>query len=831
MSISNEVYISRDMIKEQLINYAKSYLELEQIDLTKPSFLSYIINSMATLTSNLLFYQLSTHKEFFLTEAQLPENVINLAAYIGYTPSLAQYSTANVLVSIPLSFTEDTNFTITDGFKFKTKNDIVFTTYYDVVLDINNNNTEISIVLTETDDNNIQKTYNLPFDTTAEANIMSFVLPVRQYEIVEQEFQIDSDLPQYQFVTVDVPVSGKASSIIVEVTEPGQALPTTYDEYASLYLITGNGYVVRTTDEGIKLFFGNDLIGNQPAPGSVIKVTTNDTLGEDGNVISGSITEGDRLYTDGQLINYTSLNTTPALGGIDEESTEIIKRKAIANLVALDRLVSDTDFKNINDIIEGSPIAPNSLPILKRSDVKNNEIQLYTTLLFDGDEDGETEVVPSRNASIIIDATAVSVVERGTEVVDGDTTGILLFRLIPDLLNSSANYEYIAFEIEKVPNLEETKSTAYDLRASKVVASRVDTTDVAQFDLEIQTTETIDATTVPICNLIITTTGVTKAMTYDTTTGKFTVQFNYLEIPEDEVKYDFELISPTGTTLSTYSTSLVFRQTLNDFMQSNAVIDSTTGLMTIYDVPIIEKEYYESLNKRVFELNILQEMLTTMEFSNYKMMTDFINLKFTNTTGLLKSMQYNTATKIAVISKTESSVPVGAVNDRYIVSGLEGGIWTGETNNIAQCTDSTAQTWVFGIPNTDDIILVNTDSKKYIYTDIGWKLAEYSMPLDIEVHIFKESSYTGSIVDLANTVKTSLLSTFQSRFGTNTSLYRSEIITAVQNIDGIHHCRLVKPESSIFFDFDLDQLTTQQLLEYGPEYVSFTSDNITIKVL
>ena len=65
--ISSQIYLSRDQIRSQITDYIKTYLELENVDLTKTSFLSFIVNLLSTLTSNLMFYQSSVYREFFLT--------------------------------------------------------------------------------------------------------------------------------------------------------------------------------------------------------------------------------------------------------------------------------------------------------------------------------------------------------------------------------------------------------------------------------------------------------------------------------------------------------------------------------------------------------------------------------------------------------------------------------------------------------------------------------------------------------------------------------------------------------------------------------------------
>jgi len=49
--------------------------------------------------------------------------------------------------------------------------------------------------------------------------------------------------------------------------------------------------------------------------------------------------------------------------------------------------------KNANVIIDDSPIGANSLPVLKRSDLKVNEISLFSTIYFGSD------LVPTRDVS------------------------------------------------------------------------------------------------------------------------------------------------------------------------------------------------------------------------------------------------------------------------------------------------------------------------------------------------------------------------------------------------------------------------------------------------
>ena len=56
-------------------------------------------------------------------------------------------------------------------------------------------------------------------------------------------------------------------------------------------------------------------------------------------------------------------------------------------------------------------------------------------------------------------------------------------------------------------------------------------------------------------------------------------------------------------------------------------------------------------------------------------------------------------------------------------------------------------------------------------------------------------------------------------------------IDVVQTVNGVRNCNLVDPKSNIFFNFDLKNLTKEQLLEYGPEHIYFERENIVVKVI
>ena len=824
--LSSQIYLSRDSIREQIAAEVKNYMELNNVDLTKSSFLSFMIDTVSTLTGNLLFYQLSTYREFFLTKAQLPDSILNLSSFLGYNTREATPATVNVLMTIPLTFDNpsDLQFIMPEGFVFTADGDIEFRTYYETTISIVNN----SLITIQVAEEN--KRFTLPYDVVD--NAFSFVLPLTQVKQVVQEFQIDSDTQEFQFVTLDVAVEGEVAALKVEIKNPGSAGYTLWTEFNSLFLMsaTDKGYVSRRTDTGRRLTFGNGLIGVQPAPGSNVLVTVETTEGEDGNVIAGAIRSGQRIYVTvdsglNEVVSYDVINSSPAYGGVDEESLEEIRSNSIANISTLSRLVTENDYKNINVVVPGSPIAQNSLPVLKRSDLQVNEIELFSGILFGTGVEEIDNLVPTRNAVWEVPSTQTTI-PRDAEIQIGDNTYYSMFEISIDTHNTVGQYEYILYELELLPALETSFGETYDLYCDNLEIIRDGTKGI--FKLHYKSTEP-DAD-LATCTMVIQSSGSTKPMINDATAGYFIYTFDpYTDIPLGEQTYNFTIKDPSLNDIAKYSNKMTFRSDLSTFMRSNVELyDSTTVI--VFDVPVIEKDYYDSINQRDFELQVMQTLISTLDLSDAKMLTDFTNIKFTNTDGLLENMKLNVAT-VSPVLDIVTAFPVGCTeNDRYIYSPVIGNV--AHQDNIIKCSDSTAGIWLFEEPVADAIAYVTSKGENYIYSERGWiPLPDYTMPLEIEIEVFRSTSFSGTVVALINTVRETIYDAFVSRFGTNTEIYRSEIIDIVQNIEGVSHCRLRKPETSIFFNFQLKELTQDQLLRYGPEYVFFKENSITVRVI
>jgi len=823
--LSEQIHASMDSIKELISAEASKYLELNNVELLKPSFVTFIINILSILTGNLLFYQISIYREFFLTKAQLPESILNLSAFLGYNTVEATPASVNALLTFEFGdFDPITQLTIPERQSFSAGGEVDFLTYYTTTIEITNNS---SVTVQVIEDN---KRYNLPVDITAEN--FSFVLPLIQTTILEQEYQIDSDTQEYQFVTLDVAVSGEIAGLEVRIQDPGSAGTTLWTEFSSLFLMepTDKGYVSRRTDTGRKLTFGNDLVGVQPTPGSTVYVTILETQGEEGNIIAGSLQNIGYVQWaklaggNPPSARYSYINASPAFGGKDEESLEEVRRNSIASIRTLERLVTGGDYEDINVVVPTLPFAQNSLPVLKRSDLQVNEIELFNALLFGS---GVTEIenlVPTRNAVFTVPITTTRLY-RNELITIGDHQYYNIFEIDLDLHNTVGEYEYIIYAIEVLPALETSYTSTYDVYADLLDVERIGTQGI--FKLHYKSTEVDSELTT--CEMVIRSSGSTKAMTTDSTGGYYIYTFDpYTDIPTGEQTYEFTIRDPSNVEVGLYSNKVTFRSDLSTFMRSNIEIDGTSAI--VFDVPVIEKDYYDSINQKSFELQVLQTLIASADLADARMLTDFSNIKFTNTFGVLNTMLLNQPTISEVLEIVETTPTSCSVGDRFIFAPCTRNDI--HQDNIIRCTDATALTFVYEEAVADSICYVESEGENYIYSESGWiPLPVYNVPLQIEIEVFRNTSFSGNLSSLQDTVRLALLEAFQDRFGTAAEIYRSEIIDVVQEIDGVSHCRLRQPETSIFFNFKLIELTEDQLLRYGPEYVYFTEDTIQVRVV
>lgn len=828
-AVSTDIFLSRDSVRNQLTEFTKSYLELENVDLSQSSFLTYIIDVLSTLSSNLMFYQTNVYKEFFLTTAQLPESVYNLSTFIGYNPREASYASVNVLMEFPLEFSGDVDFVIPSGFSFKTADDIIFQTYYITSISVIGN----SSVVAQINFNGLMSYIPVQIDTVNGVFYLS--LPTRQYKTTVQEFQIDADLQLYQFTQIKVPLTGKVADVKVYVREPDADTNSTgvlYTKFQSLYLMASNdyGFVIRKTQDGRNLYFGNGIIGIQPKAGSVVITHIIETDGELGNVIPGSITTGERIYStqDGlsTIVDYKCTNVVSAVNGEDEESIQDVRSNSISNLTSMGRLVSENDFKNMSVVIPNAPFGKSSIPVLKRSDLKVNEICLFNTLEYDN------TFIPLKNISLTVTDPDLKINRNTIIPIDGEDY-ITFFEIIPQSLNNTAYYNYIIEEVVLTPILSQTYTSPLQDNYFLSITSCeiIKTGNAVQFILNYTSTETNIANIKCEMRLSFDPLIYELVNIPSTNGGTFTITFaDYNLIREGDVQAKFNFRNDDlihQPLISDYILDFIVYKNLRTFMLSSIVNN------VIYDIPVIQKSFYDSLiSKKDFEVDVLQSLIANIDLVNYRMLTDFVNIKFYNTTGKLTNMLLNFTTVEDVIDIWISTLPTGGVNgDRYIISANPDNSLVGKESQIAVLKDSLTNTWVFQKPLSNDCVFVASRNTKYVYTTNGWNNPIYNIPLKIEAEVIKMSGSIISDITLSNNIKTAIYEKYKDFFGANISIYRSEIIEIIQSIAGVSNCCLIEPKTSIFFNYDINDFTQGELLVYTPEMVYFTTDDITIKII
>ena len=910
---SNTIQImsSRDSIRKDLIDYAKTYLELENVDLYYTSFISYIINILSILAANQMYYTSTVYREFFLTEAQMQESVYNLAKWIGYNVPTAIPAAADVMFTIPLTFKDnEVRFIIPDGFKIKA-DDIVYTSFNKLTfksdqLKINQQYSEMStngvyisvINNTAVTVRNVLSGYFYPVVLNSNEQTASFVIPFSQYEQFDSISSVPQDLEIYQFwsMTADkyVGMPGTLTiqneSISAEVFQyPGttndddivngvakennigeEILPA---EANSLYTMSDIDlkYVMLIGNNKTEFFFGNGIIGKQPNPGWKIHIRMYITRGEEGKVIANSLTDSEKLYytyiddigkTKLLPIRITTTNPSPATGGSDIPSISTIKSRAIANLRSKGRLVSAGDYDEISQIIPDTPLA-DALPVLKRSDLKVNEIEVFSRLTYGG------EICPTRNLTLTINDSTSSIIPDHTiipwsEPTEQDVNNITnyetFFEMRPEFDYNNVRYYYNVSNVDAIviPNTTwESAAICYIIPTTcnfLVTGNNLDITlkvinvpdQMDNFSCILNAPEWFE-------NPIEMTPG------YITNPVSKLVEFksqgiNFQDIPENIVKFNFQIsgmkIDTTSVLLvSSWDCNITLKKNLDSCMMSSMTENPISGLFTIHNIPVIKNSYFReqalkiytnltitddekiALFRNQFELSVIQRLINNIEINSKRMLTDFINIKFTDATGKLTNMKYNLP-DLTVLSDSRITPIINPIKgDSYIVTGYEKTdlTWIQYINKIATYNGTS---WQFTTPAINQTVWIADIEKTKVFSGNIWIEPIFDIPLRIEAIINRSSPTDLPSVTIIENVKTALLDYFSPKFGIDKSLDRSEIIKVIRSVSGVTYCKLIKPEIDIRFDYsipaDLDQ---EDLLDYTPQVVQFVSDTISISVI
>lgn len=326
---------------------------------------------------------------------------------------------------------------------------------------------------------------------------------------------------------------------------------------------------------------------------------------------------------------------------------------------------------------------------------------------------------------------------------------------------------------------------------------------------------------------------------YDDETGYFEFEFDHDYIPVDDLYIVIETHKPS-TLLNKYKTTTYFKYDLSDISQSQ-VLEEEVGnnvIRRLLDIPAIDKEWFDSLTeaeKKFFEKEVITKMINLFDSTTMRMLNTFVNMKFPKTLGLTHNIYYN---KEAVIVKdivtSRNDITTLNIGDRYAINRpvSSGDMFEGKEGYVALCLSTSPESWKYEYYPISTLLLNEADELKYYYDGRRWfrpidlNPPEYEIPLKIEAIIYTQSGSVGYI----EKAKDALMDYFQPKFGIDQSIYRSEIISVLQGIDGVNYVRLIKPEIDIYFEYEMKDLTNDQLTLYVPEYISFRREDIKIEV-
>ena len=938
------IFGSREAIRNSLSQMTQDYLDLQDVELNKTTFVSYIINIFSVLTANLMFYNSTVYKEFFMTEAQMPDSVINLGKWIDYYPVDATPATVDLLFTIYLNKLTSNNLTISIPSTYKAyAGDIPFTLFTGekTIVNLNDANALISDSELYADNNvTIQITnkdsvvvtdaqsnyYPIQLNTTNKT--IMFALPFRQEELLFETFNIPYNLEFLQFYSNTLTFAdNQISRIQVFIREEipvGTSLPSTYDEWyyppvnepsanppkyfyqewtkseSGLYTLAKNDkkFIWTSTYGSGDVFFGNGIMGKQPERGAHVVVLLYITKGASGTIVPNAITKWDPLLypvVSGiapkyEAVPFSVVNPNAATGGKDLPTLAEMKSEAIAGLRSRQRLVSEVDYNDVNTIIPYLPITY-TRPILKRSDLKINEIMMFNSLFFQ-DPNGIEEIVPTRNVAFQwpVDSTAIYSVDStasiethlyipsGSNSYDDSPVSnfetIFNMQIYPETL--TAKYEYISNQLSAAASyvgIVDNYSFYASINIISVIFTKVISNDPKYPSIYMMVqvayeNDDVQNASNPGGNYEIEITTQWDSITYYSSDGGiekvlddngkllgFGLSFEYVNlIPKDNVEFDIvisgkKINESQYYSLKNYLCEAIIRKDLSDIMYSYVTLDTSENgepIYKVYDTPMILSAYLNEdyFDRSKFDTYVLQKYINNINLTSQRMLTDFNNIKFCDTYGKLINMKYNKPTR-TVISRSLVIPPLSSEvepGDTFIINGgegydLQGNNWLTEIHKFAIWN---YDHWEFVQPKIGEIITVNN---KYNPTDIdqGKMLAytgkywidlemQFDIPLKLELKVIKDKTKTQTTQATMEAVKDALLTYFNDKFGLDITLDRSEISRVARNVTGVLFVEVIKPEIDLRFDYVIEDLSYDQLIEYTPELVKFVRDSITIKV-
>ena len=620
-----EVYTSFDQIRKTVTDNLLNQLGLSETDLHRGTFVAYLIDITSHMTSNMLFFSSMNYRESFMTLAQLPESVYALSAFLGYKPSIAIPPSVNVLFTIPLKFPTQVTIVLDPGLKLYASHTIYeLRNRIDVKIDPENG--VYNIVVT---DPTIDSTYAIPYSIVNDT--ISFTAIADQKMTETFDFVTSSDIKIYEFSNYSITFDDQLAGI--EVYVDGEL----WTEFESMYLMRpyDTGYVVRLNQQGATIYFGNGIFGKQLPKNVPLSISITTTKGTDGAIVSKTINACDKVYykdVDGtKVVKLAVTNINASSTGQDIENINEVRRNSLIHIQSLNRIVSARDYENIGTISK-LPIDV-SYPILKRSDLKCNEVTVYTIVKYD------QEIVPTRTiASDKLDLSKFDYIPY-TPITFQAYEYYCPFEITVDLDTKFVYYTYYVRHLQLAFTSHNVNLVDYSLLPTNCDLSTNYNTNTIDFtiDYTISSSDNIDHYK---SILTISRNDIKKSyeLEVDSYNKVLKTSIDITQIPYSKLEIQLQITDTnTDTVIGTWTSYAIIKQRLDEVIFSSFTwTDEVNRIGIIHEIPVFEKTWYENLDedqKIQFESLVLQEFIDGLSTNVYRTLNSSLNIKFADTIG------------------------------------------------------------------------------------------------------------------------------------------------------------------------------------------------------
>lgn len=847
----NVVYTDKDKIKQKLIELLREYEDLDNLDLTKLSFHSYLIDALSMLISDNLFYSSMAYRNNFMITADLQEAIYNWAKYLSYNIQLAQPSYVDAVIYFSKDFVNNNvSFVIPKYHKFYA-GDIVFRTDYQINVEINNNTVKIKAI----GDN---ESFYIPFESNDD--VYMFPITLRQYDIDTDEFIVSSDVLTGQFLSYRIQHTDYLSELKVEVDEVdqlGNVNTYIYEQADDIFAMSpiDRKYILKPISETeLEILFGNGRFGKLIPANSIIRITKYTTKGTKGVIIKGSLNSLDRVYVTvngiQKIVDLRVENFSNGYGGRDLETPDKIKENAIRafrSKLALTTQPNYDDFINV----AGIDSLMGTKSILKRSDLKVNEIALFHSFKFatTATDYEYMQIVPTNTLSFDLPGN-ITYYDPYKEFYDSynDQYYICPFAISIDKRLKFVSYIYILNKLNILSQVKNKNTVDYPFILTNLYMESNSTKTQINFKLFY---ELLDSS-YDISNIygyldIKYPNYLFRAddLVLDQNEGCFKATVDVSKLRDGECQLFFRLYDQNNNKICDGGPNVFLIQKLDQIMFSsflyhtdpllnNGVLDphDDNTPIRVYDIPLIEKSWWDSLNddeKSQFEYSVIQRFMY-LNLEEKRALNVRVNNKFMKTTGKIKNYFYNKETyRIIDFVETLPSNPNDG--DIYVISPKT------TDSNLLEHRNKIAMyelgQWIYITPQPNEIALNLSDNKKYTFTGTRWFYMDYPLRLPIDITVFVDPSFGYDVPTIQEEITKSIIEGIMDKFGPDRPIYRSDIISiAHQRKDlGVVFVELNIIEIDVLFTYNIDtDLTKQELLEYVPEYIYILPEDITVNV-